>query len=371
MTNPDHGGGVARAARELGMAPAEILDFSASINPLGIPSGVLGAARRALAEAVHYPEIDALALTRGLADFHGLAVANLLAGSGSTELIYQIPRVLRPRRALLVTPAFSEYERSLAQAGCEIDAFALRPEENFRLDPARLLAALRADTEMVVLANPGNPTGIGIDPGVIEQLARGIREQALLVVDEAFVDFCPHRSVMTRVPAHGNLFVLRSLTKFYAIPGLRVGYLAGPARGIARLAEARQPWSLSTPALAAGLACTGEEGYRKQTLEEIPVLRRELAEGLGGLGMTVYPGEANYLLARLERPGCEVRRAAEALKKRGILIRNCGSFPPLDGRYLRFAVRSAADNHRLLLELQRALNPDRTAGRTPCFAQSN
>ena len=164
----EHGGGVSLAARELGLSPEEILDFSASINPLGIPPGVLAAARESLGAARHYPEIDGASLVDALAGFHGLPAAHLLAGSGSTELIYLLPRVLRPRRALLVTPSFSEYRRSLDQAGTAVDLFPLRPEEGFFLDPARLLRSVAADTDLVLLANPGNPSGVGIDPETID-----------------------------------------------------------------------------------------------------------------------------------------------------------------------------------------------------------
>ncbi|BCR03751.1 threonine-phosphate decarboxylase [Desulfuromonas versatilis] len=304
---------------------------------------------------MHYPEIDAASLAEALASHHGPPVAHLLPGSGSTELIYLFPRVLRPRRALLVTPAFSEYERSLVQAGTQIDVFPLRVEEQFRLDPERLLRALDSSTDLVMLANPGNPTGVGIDPGVIEQIARAVREQAVVAVDEAFVDFCPHRSVLEKVPLHGNLYVFRSLTKFYAIPGLRVGYLAGPARGIARLSEAREPWALSAPALAAGRACLGEQGFRERTLLELPRLREELGRGLEDLGLTVFCGEANYLLARLEGAGASAAALAERLRSQGVLIRECGNFPPLDGRYLRVAVRTSEENRRLLEGLKNLL----------------
>ncbi|OHB29972.1 MAG: threonine-phosphate decarboxylase [Desulfuromonadaceae bacterium GWC2_58_13] len=351
-----HGGAVARTARELGVPMGDILDFSASINPLGVPDGVLAAARESLLEAVHYPEIDAASLRGALAAHHGLPAENLLPGSGSTELLYLLPQVLRPRRALLVTPAFSEYERAFSQAQVQLDFFPLCPEDGFQLDPDKLLRALPTDTDLILLANPGNPSGAGVDPEVIETLARQVREQAVVAVDEAFVDFCPRRSVLERVAGHGNLYVFRSLTKFYAIPGLRAGYLAGPARGIARLAAARLPWSLSTPALAAASACLAEEEYRRRTLAAIPRLRDALAEGLIALGMRVFPGEANYLLARLLDGMPEAAFLADGLRPKRILIRDCADFPPLDGRYLRVAVRSAGENRRLLQALGELLS---------------
>lgn len=356
MNSSQHGGGVARAALRLGLDAEAILDFSASINPLGMPPAVLEAARGSLEQAVHYPEIDGATLRGALADFHGISSDHLLPGCGSTELIYLLPRVLRPRRALLVTPAFSEYERSLKQGETAVDYFPLRPEDGFRLDPARLLGRLEPDTELVVLANPGNPTGATVEPAALEAIAYGLANRGVLVVDEAFVDFDPQLSVIDRVPSHSNLYVLRSLTKFYAIPGLRAGYLAGPARGVARLAAARQPWSLSSPALAASLAALGEERYRQQTLALIPELRRQLSDGLEFLGLTVFPGAANYLLAQIPLGMRDAASLAARLEEQGVLIRCCANFPPLDERYFRVAVRSESENRRLLVLLDDALH---------------
>ncbi|GAB6082891.1 threonine-phosphate decarboxylase CobD [Desulfuromonas carbonis] len=351
MAAADHGGGVARAARELGLPPEAVLDFSASINPLGMPPTVLAAAQASLPRAVHYPEIDAAALREALADHHGLRPSHLLPAAGSTELIYLLPRVLRPRRALLVRPAFSEYARSLAAADIPWDGFDLHPEDGFVLEPKRLLAALRPETELVLVANPGNPHGTGIDLQRLETVAAALRGQALLVVDEAFIDFCPDRSLLPRVAAHDNLYLLRSLTKFYAIPGLRAGFLAGPEKGVARLAAAREPWTLSTPALAAAEACLAAADFRRATARFLPPLRQALAAGLEALGLKVFPGAANFLLARLPATAPTATAVAASLYRQGILVRPCANFPPLDDRYLRFAVRPDEEQQRLVAAL--------------------
>ncbi len=351
-----HGGEIFQTAREMGISPADLLDFSASINPLGMPEGVFQAARQGLEEAIHYPESDASSLTLALSRFHDLSPEHLLPGSGSTELFYLFARVLRPRRALVVAPAFCEYEKSLLQAGADLDFFILRPEESFHLDPQRLLHALSPDTDLVLFANPANPTGIGIDALVVERIARAVREQALLVVDEAFADFCPRRSVIDRVSRHENLYVFRSLTKFYAIPGLRSGYLAGPPRGISRLAAEHPPWSISTVALAASRACLAEKEYRGRTDLCIADWRGKLREGLGSLGFTVFPGEANYLLSRLEKKGRSVSDLAAGLRRKGILIRECRDFHGLDERYFRVAVRTGEENQRLLHAIRELLS---------------
>ncbi|MFA5516677.1 MAG: threonine-phosphate decarboxylase CobD [Desulfuromonadales bacterium] len=353
--NPEqHGGDIHRAARELGRPVEEILDFSASINPLGMPPEVRRAAIAALSLAEHYPEPDAASLTHALAAHLQLPPSHLLPGSGSTELLYLFPRVIRPRRVLLVTPAFGEYARALRLAGTRIDTFPLAAEEDFRLDPERLLACVQPEHDLVLLANPGNPTGVVVAAATIEKIAVALRDRALLAVDEAFIDFCPEHSVISRVPAHANLYVFRSLTKFYAIPGLRAGYLAGPAAGMDRLAAAAGPWRLSTPALAAGIACLSAEDYRRRSLSLIPQLREQLRRELRALDLPVYPAAANFLLIRA---ACREQAAAwiAALRASGILVRGCANFPPLDGRYFRVAVRSAAENSRLVTALRHSV----------------
>jgi len=356
MKGAEHGGNVLQVAAETGISPEEILDFSASINPLGIPETVLAAARDVLLLTTHYPEIDAASFVRALAGYHGLPPENLLAGSGSTELIYLFPRVMRPKRATIVAPAFSEYGRALAQIGTALDLFPLTPDDSFAFDPQQLLTSLSTETDLVVLANPGNPNGAGIDPAAVEAVACGLAGRGILLVDEAFVDFCPQRSVIEKVVEHGNLYILRSLTKFYAIPGLRAGYLAGPVDGVARLLSLKEPWTLSTPAIAAAKACLNEDAYRKKAIEEIPLLRRLLAKELKEVGLNVFPSEVNYLLARIETEGVTAADLADSLRKRGILIRDCATFLPLDGRYLRVAVRSEGENRRLVEELRTILS---------------
>lgn len=354
MTRSGHGGDLLRRAHQLGLSSGALLDFSASINPLGTPEGVLRAAQQAMLRVEHYPEIDALSLVEALAAYHALPQENLLAGSGATELLSLCPQVLKPRRALLVTPAFSEYERNLRRAHAAIDYFPLSAGNYFQLDVEKLLQQMKSDTDLVLLANPGNPTGAAIDAQAILELTEKMCGKAVLAVDEAFVDFCPQHSVVNRVPDYPNLLVFRSLTKFYGIPGLRAGYMAGPAEEMARLAAAKDPWTLSTPAIEAAKACLAESGHRQATLAMIPGLRQQLAAGLSKLGCQVFPSQANYLLMRLPGGDCDAGRLCEELLGAGILVRDCTNFHGLDRRYLRVAVRCHADNGRLLDAMQSA-----------------
>lgn len=346
MSRYQHGGGIHQAAAELQRPVAELLDFSASINPLGMPATVRAAAAAALDEAIHYPEIHAESLLAALAAHHHLDPCHFLAGNGSTPLFTLFARTLRPRRALVVRPAFSEYQRALEIAGTEIDVFDLYPAKGFALDACQLLQQITPATDLLLLANPGNPSGARIEAATILTLAHALREQALIAIDEAFIDFCPDASILQAVASTPNLYVFRSMTKFYAIPGLRVGYLAGPINGICRLREAAEPWALSSVAIAAAKVALTATAYKEESLRLIPQLREQLADGLRNLGLHVYPSAANYLLLRLTAAHAD--EIVTALRQEGILLRSCSNFSPLDAHYLRVAVRTGEENQRLI-----------------------
>jgi len=345
-----HGGDVFAAATELGIKPEAILDFSASINPLGAPPQAMSAATEALEACGHYPEVDAASLQVDLAAFHQLPKECLLPGAGSTELIYLVPRVLRPRRALLVTPAFSEYQPALTQVGCSIENFKVAPGES--VDPDRLVAVAGNGFDLVLFANPGNPHGSGIPRETVLQVVDGCRGVCQVVVDEAFVDFAPDLSVIDRVGVEHHLWVFRSMTKFYALPGLRIGYLAGSSRGMKAIRAAREPWRLSTPAIAAARACLTAGEYRDETLVALAAWRTELAAGLERLGCHVYPSVANYLLFRLPDSASSAVQITASLRRRGVLVRDCSNFDGLSERFLRVAVRTREENSRLLTAME-------------------
>lgn len=350
--NSTHGGKVFQATRELGLPLEKILDFSASINPLGMPEAVHKAAVDAISTSIHYPEVDAASFIDRLAECYELDHANFLAGSGSTELIYLVPRCFRPAKALIVAPAFSEYARSLQQVGCRTETVALSADDDFSFDAEKVLSAVDGTTDLVFLANPGNPTGTGIERKGLQQLADRLPENCLLVVDEAFIDFCPELSIIEEVDERPNLIVLRSLTKFYAIPGLRAGYLAASSELIQQLRSFSAPWTLATPAIAAARSCLLEKDYRERSLKLIPQWRQQLVDGLRALNLHVYPSDANYLLVRLPKDGRTAGTVSQVLRQQGVLIRDCSDFVSLDERYFRIAVRGAQENLRLLSGLK-------------------
>lgn len=352
MSTFDHGGNVFAVARQLGVPPEEILDFSASINPLGPPPGVRDAVTAAFDRLVHYPDSGCAELAAALAGRHGLEPANVCVANGSTELIFLIPRLLPAGRALLIAPTFSEYATALRQSGWACDHHLLPHDEGFPLALDALRQELTKGYGLLFLCNPGNPTGRLYGREEVAELLETCREAGtLLVLDEAFMDFCEEESAKDLVVASGAGVVLRSMTKFYAIPGLRLGYVLAAASLVERLSPLRPPWSVGTLAQVAGLAALADGEHVARTLAFAAEERAFLAAGLAALpGVRVYQGAANYLLARLDG-GVTTAGLQERLLPEHILIRDCANFRGLDERFFRVAVRSREENERLLAAL--------------------
>lgn len=353
---PAHGGNVHAAARRLGLSPDDLLDYSANINPLGPPPGLWPALEQARSLLLHYPDPECTKLRQALADHHGLQPGQVLVGNGSTELIYLTARALRPAKALVVAPAFSEYQHALAGRGIAVEFAQTREAAGFTLDaPLDPCGA-----GLVFLANPASPSGTALDPERLLDLVQPVfKSGARLVVDEAFVDFCPDRSLVPLLHEAPGLIILRSFTKFYAMPGLRLGYVLAAPRLVSALAACQEPWSVGALAQAAGPACLAEDGYARRSRELVDAQRQVLTAGLTALGgMKVFPSQANYILIRLERPGWDAPRLRTALEPQGILVRDAGNFHGLDPRYVRLAVRGAEQNQRLLEALAQVLEAD-------------
>jgi threonine-phosphate decarboxylase len=327
---------------------SDVLDLSASINPLGLPDSVEQALRENVGLLAHYPEPFADGLARDIAGHAGVLAETVLCGNGSTELIYLLARALRPRRVLVAAPTFSEYERACAlQAGCSCVRFALSPEEGFRVDPARYAAAL-AGCDIAFLCNPNNPTGGLLERDAVLAVAdAAAAARCVLVVDEAFIDLADGQSVMGNVAGCAHLVVLRSLTKFYALAGLRIGYAVLPERLVETLRKYKEPWTVNSLAQAAARAVLGDREYRERSLALFREEKSFLEERFRELGITYFPSAANYYLLRIEdRP-----ETIAALRRKGILVRDCSNFDGLDGSFIRVAVRSRSENERLLKEL--------------------
>jgi threonine-phosphate decarboxylase len=348
----DHGGIVFALARSLGIAPEELLDFSANINPLGPAAGVREAVCSSFHRVLHYPDRECFELRRALADFHGLDPANIVVANGSTELIYLLPRFLPGKKGLIIAPAFSEYARALERAGWQTEYLFLSPGDGFSLSIESLDERLAEGFDVLFLCNPGNPTGALLPLAHVERIVDMCRRTGtFLVLDEAFMDFREGESAKGVIARSGGAIVLRSMTKFYAIPGLRLGYAIGAEDLIRRSADNLEPWSVNTPAQVAGISSLADAGYRERTVRYVSAERDALAAGLAALpGLKPRPSAANFLLVEIHG-GVTAPALRDRLLSHGIIIRDCSNFVGLDGRFFRVAVRTGEENRRLLTTL--------------------
>ena len=348
----EHGGAWAAYREEYGREP---LDFSANLCPLGLPRGVREAAASAIEEAEHYPDSACTKLREALAREYGSPAERIVCGTGAAELIWRLCQTLRPGTALLPVPSFSEYERALEAAGCDIQYFPLDPERDFALGE-EILAELTPETDALVLCTPNNPTGRTIAPELLRRIWE--RCEALgswLILDECFLDFLDEPERCTLLPELENaphLILLRAFTKSHAMAGFRLGYaLCGSAALAEKLRENAQPWPVSAMAQAAALAALADRDYAARRAGWIRAERPRMLRALRDLGFRVIPGEGNFLLFYSEEADL-----AEALRERGILLRDCRNFRGLGPGWYRTAIRTAEENGALLRALKERHN---------------
>lgn len=365
---PVHGGRVFEAARALNIPWHEIIDFSANINPLGQPKGLKKAIFNDFERSLHYPELQAQSLLAKLEEITGLSSAHFLAGAGSTPHLFLLPRALGMGAPVIIGPAFAEYEAGLSRAGLQTQYINTRETDEWQLKPDILDRVFNRKPGAIFLANPANPTGRIVPADLMYELAeRCARREVWLVVDEAFIDFTESgRTVLKLVKRNQRLIVLRSLTKIFAIPGLRLAYLAAHPQVIAKLAHLIEPWAVSSPSLSAGLYCLEQGGFIEATLKGLRVFRHHLVKGLNDVGIgRVFPSEANFVLMKL-REIFKARDLIEYLLHEGILIRDASNFNGLKSGYLRLAVRPVAETAALLSALKHFIGQgDITKGGPP------
>jgi threonine-phosphate decarboxylase len=342
-----HGGNIYEAARRYGFAEKRIIDFSSNVNPLGPSSAAKRAAKKALSSIDRYPDPDMRELRRTIARYFGVKSEHVVCGNGSNGLIHLIPRVFRPRKALIPFPTFTEYSAAVEDAGGEVVPFPLREREGFRVDPIEMSFALKG-VDMAFLCNPNNPTGQIIPKAEMLDIVRSALQQGVrLVVDEAFMDFIDADSIIKEAVESSHLICLRAFTKFFGMPGLRIGYAVSDERTIAALRAGQEPWTVSIPAEHAAIAVLGDWAYINKTRRLIEKERDRLLSSFRILpGVETFPCSANFIFIKLT--SMDGPTFIDKLGERGMLVRGCSSFPGLDGRHIRIAVRTGRENKRLI-----------------------
>ncbi len=336
MERYEHGGQVYDASGNVG----DWLDFSANINPLGLSEKVLRTLEENLRGVVNYPDPQAVELKRAIAQRYDVPESQLVVLNGAAEFFYLYLNATRPKRVAIPVPSFSEYERAARSAGCDVELVIMKAQEGFALDVSRL----RADC--VIIGRPNNPTGNLITAEEVLRLA----EVSSVLVDESFIDFLNVESVRRLVSE--KVSVVQSLTKVFAIPGLRLGFAVVEENLARRLNLSKDVWNVNFLAQKAGVAALNDGDYLRRTRAWLAAEKSFFVERLSLLrGVEVFPPSVNFVLFRHK----QADRILKELRREKILLRSCANFAGLDGSYLRSAIRSREENLKLFNALEKII----------------
>jgi len=359
---PAHGGQLRELAAEFGVPEASLLDFSASIDPHPPSDPVIEAlcdALRLRTILTAYPDMHYAALKEAIASYAQVDAQALAIGSGVMPLLSAALSTLRPLRCLVPVPAFAEYRKVLGTCGVECFTIASTQDTEFLLDGALLAARLKASgAQALLLANPQSPSG-RLMPAeqllLLHDAASALG--ATLIVDEAFIDYAPEHSLSQRAATSDGLIVLRSLTKFFAMPGLRVAYAVSRAETRAVMESYIPAWPVGSIAAEAARMVLRDLPSIARTHAANATERSWLAEQLQALGLSVFPGSANYLLMKIDERSDGAQFWRRLIVEHRVVLRSCANFEGLDEHYFRIGVRTRLQNERLVRALMEVLHP--------------
>lgn len=349
-----HGGNVYEKAKTLGVNKEAILDFSANISPLGIPSGVKQAMIASIDELIHYPDPDCVELKKAIAKAESVREEFVECGNGGADLLFRLALALKPKRVLLPAPTFVEYEEAMKAVDSEIHYTTL--DEQFRLCPDWVKRKLKEGAEFFILCNPNNPTGLLTKrESILEILEEAKKINCNVLVDECFLELYEKEmdySLKPYLEQYENLLILKSFTKLYAIPGVRLGYiLSSNKKNLEKIKVSGQAWSVSHIAQQAGIAALKEKEYKKEVIKLIAKENLFLKQNLRELGIDVLDGVVNYLFFYTRQKDLNDR-----LERESILIRDCSNYQGLEKGYFRIAVNNREENIKLVEALKKIKN---------------
>jgi threonine-phosphate decarboxylase len=356
-----HGGNIYKIFREKNID--KILDYSSNINPYGLPENLKKEIFEKLFVLERYPDPDYIELREKIAEKNNLNIENIIVGNGATEIIFLFMKILSPKKVLIVSPTFGEYERAikastLANDSLEINYFELKETENFVLNIKNLETELENNYDLLILCNPNNPTGQFLKLKKLEEILKICEQKnTKLFVDEAFVEFVEdweNESIINSKENKENLFVIRAFTKFFAIPGLRLGYgICFNNNLLKKMLEKKEPWSVNNIADLAGKTVLDDENYIQKTKEWIKDQKKYMYENLNKIeGLRAYKTEVNFILLKIEdnllEKGLDVKNLRKKMLEKGILIRDASNFIYLNKHYFRLAIKDKLNNEKVI-----------------------
>jgi threonine-phosphate decarboxylase len=350
-----HGGNVHKYSKK-------VLDFSSNINPLGVPESFKRGLVDHIEEFTKYPDINYTALRKSIGEYLGMSeIDDIIVGNGAVELLYKAIQQSDKKKLIGLKPTFSEYSKAALQQGMEYCGLDVFEEEYKSIDINKIINAACRESA-VVICNPNNPTGTLIEKEQLLLLAKGLQgKNSLLILDEAFMEFTadyPHHSMLDQLDHFENLIVVKAATKFFGMPGIRLGYAMSRNRELlSRIKESMEPWNVNTAAVIAGCTVLKDLDYISKTRSWIKSEREYMLQSLRQIeGIKVYSTAANFTLIKLLRQNMDAWQLNERLLEKDILIRTPDGFEGLNGQFARLAIKDRASNMILIEELAEIVN---------------
>lgn len=349
-----HGSDVEKICEYYNIAKDSLVLFGANVNPLGLSSSVKQDICENLDIICQYPDREYTSLRQTIGEYCDVDPNYIITGNGSTELISLLIRQRNGKHALVIGPTYSEYERELSLTNGKVSYYNLKADDNFQLNTEDLFLSFPADMDFLILCNPNNPTSSALTTETIKIILEECRTRNIFVmIDETYVEFAPEISKISAMPlvkSYDNLIVIRGISKFFAAPGLRLGYCAtSNLEFLADVKKNQNPWSLNSIAAFAGERLFQDKTYIDQTRALILSERQRMYETLQTYpNIKVFPAYGNFILVKLEKAGLTSSTVFTEAIKKGLMIRDCSTFQALDGEYIRFCIMLPAQNDRLL-----------------------
>ena len=351
-----HGGNIYKLQRE---GKKDILDYSSNINPLGVPESLKKAVSENFSVLTRYPDINYTELRESIGKYNNIESENIIAGNGATEVLFLYIKALKPKKVLIAAPTFAEYERAVKNAECEIDFFELKEEDNFILNKDEFIQKAK-NYNLAVICNPNNPTGKFISKEIIFEINENLKKSGTkLFIDECFIEFISGWEEKTSVLFKSeNIFILRALTKFFALPGLRLGYgICFDKKITEKINEMREPWSVNGFADLAGKVILNDIEYIKNTEKWILEERKYFTDSLKKIEenkkIKIYETETNFILIKLLEMTSEEFKSR--MEEKNILVRNASNFKFLDNSFIRLTIKDREKNKKVIEAVREVL----------------
>lgn len=353
-TDHFHGSDLEKIERIYGIKKEDIVSFSANVNPLGVSPKLRSTLASHIDAITTYPDREYTSLRNCIAEYAGTEADHVIVGNGSTELISLFIQIKHPKKAVVIGPTYSEYEREISLGGGTTLYYPLKEENDFILDVEDFTSSLNESVDLVVICNPNNPTSSCINRQTMRRILDVCKRYDIFVmVDETYVEFANNMEEITAVSLtnyYNNIIILRGTSKFFAAPGLRLGYAITGNTDLIKLINTRKnPWTINSLAVIAGEIMFTDQEYIKETKELISSERDRIYEILKNHpDFKVYQPSGNFMLVKLLRSDITSQDLFDKTIRQGMMIRDCSTFPFLDNKYIRFCIMSREMNDKLL-----------------------